>query len=809
MITVNLTANTDLKTQDEFRNLVVREEGGVLVRLSDVSKITLGAEDYDQDVQFNGQKATFMGIWVLPTANSLDVISRVRAELPEIEKALPTGMKLGIPYDSTRYISDSVHEVIKTLIETIGIVILVIFLFIGSLRSVLVPVVAIPLSLIGSAALMLAMGFTINLLTLLAIVLAVGLVVDDAIVMLENIERHVNEEGMSPFEAALKGARELVGPIIAMTITLAAVYAPIGFQGGLTGTLFKEFAFTLAGAVIVSGFVALTLSPMMSSKLVHKVEHPNRFQETMNGFFDRLKSRYLRTLKATLDWRHVTATFAFIVILLMFPFYMFSTKELAPREDQGVVFGIIQAAPNASIEQTTMFTDEVGKIFRALPEYAATFQLTFPYGGFSGVVVKPWSERKRSTAQIEGEIWGKSAAVPGIRAIITSPPPLPGGSNFPIEMIISSTKEPGQIFDYANQLVGSAFQSGLFMFADSDLKFDQPQSEIVIDRDKVSDLGLNMRQIGADLGIMLGGNYVNRFNIQGRSYKVIPQIQRSARLNPSQLEDYYVSGPNEKLLSVSTFAQVKNTVEPRQLNRFQQLNSAKIQGVPRPGASIDQALSFLEAKAKEILPKDYTIDYAGESRQLRTEGNSLLATLVMAFILIFLVLAAQFESFRDPFIILLGSVPLALSGALIFTFLDATTINIYTQVGLITLVGLVSKNGILIVEFANKLQEQGHSKLEAVMEAAHTRLRPILMTSVATVMGHFPLVIATGAGSGARNSIGIVLVSGMTIGTLFTLFVVPSIYMFIAKDHSLSPEEVAQTRNGAPAQLVSNERRIH
>jgi multidrug efflux pump len=788
MISINLNANTDLKTREEFENLVVREVEGALVRLGDIAEVVLGAESYDEDVKFNGEKATFMGIWVLPTANPLDVINDVRRTLPEIEKGFPVGLKLGIPYDSTRYIADSINEVVHTLLETILIVILVIYLFIGSFRAVMVPVVAIPLSLIGAFIFMNALGFSVNLLTLLAVVLAVGLVVDDAIVMLENVERFIKEEGLSPFDAALKGSRELVGPIISMTITLGAVYAPIGFQGGLTGALFREFAFTLAGAVVVSGFVALTLSPMMSSKLLKSHEAPSKFQVGVNNFFDWLKNSYDLLLVKTLGWRSVMVSFAVIMIFLAVPFYMFSAKELAPKEDTGVVFGIMGAAPNNSIEQTVQFADELGKLFRSLPEYAANFQLVYPTSGFSGVVLKPWSERTRTAMEIEGAVWMQASSLAGIQPIITTPPPLPGGSDFPVEMVISSTAEPIQIFEFANQLIGAAFGSGKFMFATSDLKYDQPQSRIVIDRDKVAALGINLQNVGSDLGVMLGGNYVNRFNIQGRSYKVIPQVARASRVNPEQLQDYHVEVGGGALVPVSTFASLEQIVEPRTLNRFQQLNSAKIQGVPVPGVTIDEALSALQAKAEEILPRGFSIDFSGESRQLRKEGSALVWTMLGALILIFLVLAAQFESFRDPFIVLLGSVPLAISGALIFTFLGATTINIYTQVGLITLVGLVSKNGILIVEFANKLQEEGLSKLEAVRQAAVTRLRPILMTSVATVVGHFPLIIATGAGSGSRNSIGIVLVSGMTIGTLFTLFVVPSIYLYIAKEKSLPGE---------------------
>lgn len=782
MIVVNLVTNTDLRSKEEFERLVVRQEENTIITLKDIADIVLGAESYDEEVRFDGQKATFMGVWVLPTANSLDVIKAVREVIPEVERELPTGMSVKIPYDATKYIQNAISEVVHTLIETIAIVIVVIFLFIGSLRSVLVPVVAIPLSLVGALGLMMVFGFTINLLTLLAIVLAVGLVVDDAIVMLENIERHVME-GKTPLDAALLGARELVGPTIAMTITLATVYAPIAFQGGLTGTLFREFALTLSGAVVISGFVALTLSPMMSSKLLKKHDHDSGFVLALNRFFDRLRASYANMLEGMLLSRGLVIFVATVVIILLIPFYLFSMKELAPREDQGVLFGIVQAAPNSSIDQTTMYTTEVNKVFESFPEFANSFQLTNATFGFSGMVVKPWSERKRTTIQMEGEAWGKSAMIPGVKVIVTTPPPLPGGSDFPVEFVISSTAEPAQIYEFAQKLVAKSMQSGMFMFADSDLKYDLPQSGIEIDRAKVASLGLSLQQVGSDLSAALGGNYVNRFNIQGRSYKVIPQLKRTERLNPEQLKNIYIRGPQNKLIPLSTIATIKENVVPRQLNRFQQLNSAKIQGAFPPNVTLDQVLSFLEKEAEAMLPKSYVIDYAGEGRQLKQEGNSLTTTLMIAFVLIFLVLAAQFESFRDPFIVLFGSVPLALSGALAFVFLDYTSLNIYSQVGLVTLVGLVSKNGILIVEFANKLQETGVHKIEAVIQAASTRLRPILMTTVATVVGHCPLIFATGAGAGSRNSIGIVLVSGMTIGTLFTLFVVPAIYTFIARDH--------------------------
>ena len=779
LITVNLVANTNLKSVNEFKNLVLKERNGSIIRLQDVADIVLGAESYDTDVRFSGQKAIFMGVWVLPTSNSLDVISTVRNELPQIEKQLPSGMHVHLSYDATGYIRDALHEVLWTLSETLLIVICVIFLFLGNWRSILVPVVAIPLSLAGALFLIQTMGFTLNLLTLLAIVLSVGLVVDDAIVVVENVERHL-QEGLSPMDSAIKAARELVGPLIAMTVTLAAVYAPIGLQGGLTGTLFKEFAFTLAGAVVVSGVVALTLSPMMSSKLLRAQDSHTGFGGWVNQRFDALRQWYKRRLIETLRWRPVTLTLAGIVMLLGVPFYMLSMKELAPKEDQGVILGVIQAAPNSTIDQTMLYASLVNDVYFSLPETSTSFQIIEAFGGFSGLVTKPWSQRKRSTEQMVGEVFGKTAQIPGVRVIAFTPSALPGGGNYPVEFVIASTAEPKELLEFANALVAAAFQSKLFVFADTDLKFDFPQTEVVFDRDKVASMGLNLSQVGADLGTMLGGAYVNRFSIEGRSYKVIPQLERASRLNSDQLKDLYVTGPGGKLVQLSTFATLRNTTEPRTLNRFQQLNSARIQGVIPPNITLDQALKALEAEAAKILPKGYSIDYAGEGRQLRVEGNKLLLTLAFSGVLIFLVLAAQFESFRDPLVILAGSVPLALSGALLFSFLGFTTLNIYSQVGLITLVGLVSKNGILIVEFANTLRTEGASKLEAVIEAASTRLRPILMTSVATVFGHFPLVIAKGPGAGARNSIGIVLVTGMIIGTLLTLFVVPAVYMALS-----------------------------
>ena len=797
MVSVNLVANTDLKTAEEFRQLVVKQDGGDVVRLGEIADVVLGAENYNEDVRFDGQPATFMGIWVLPTANSLDVIKRVRAAMPEIQAQLPAGMTSGIPYDATEYIEDAIHEVLETLSETLLIVIIVIFLFLGSVRAVIIPVIAIPISLVGAVFLMLIAGFTINLLTLLAIVLSVGLVVDDAIVMVENVERHLHL-GKKPIDAAIQGARELVGPIIAMTITLAAVYTPVGIQGGLTGALFREFAFALAGAVIVSGVVALTLSPMMGSRLLRAGDTERGFAGMINRHFDILRRRYTGLLAGTLAYRPVVFVLWAVVVVLMVPFYMFSQRELAPNEDQSVVFGIVQASANSTLDQTRLFAEKVDEVYRSFPETANTFQLMSATGGFGGMVTKPWSERSKSTEQLQMESAMGLSQIPGVRVISLIPPALPGGGDFPVDFVIASTAEPEQLVEFANQLVGKAFASGLFMFADADLKFDQPQVEVVFDRDKLRSQGVEMSQAGRDLSTLLSGDYVNRFSIQGRSYKVIPQVKRSERLTPEQLEEIHVTGPEGRLVPLSTFATLRTSTEPRELKRFQQLNAVRIQGVIPPPVSLDRALRFLEDEAKQMLPPGYSIDYAGESRQLRHEGSKFLGVFLLSAILIYLVLAAQFESFRDPFVVLAGSVPLAVSGALLFSFLGLTTLNIYSQVGLITLVGLVAKNGILIVEFANHLQDSGAGKLEAVIEAAGTRLRPILMTSAATVVGHLPLVFAGGPGAGARNSIGVMLVSGMIIGTAFTLFVVPSIYMLVAKRRTARSAAVEAETEGAP-----------
>ena len=804
LVQVNLTANTDLNTVEDFKRLVVYQSNDTIVRLEDVADVELGAEDYDTSVRYSGQTAVFMGIFPLPNANTIDVIKRIRVELDDIKRDVPTGLTVNIGYDASEYIANAIREVTKTLGDTLLIVVIVIYLFLGSIRSALIPMIAIPVSLIGGIFLMQAFGFTLNLLTLLAIVLSVGLVVDDAIVVVENIERHLRE-GRSKRDAAMLGARELVGPVIAMTITLAAVYTPIGLQGGLTGALFREFALTLAGTVTISGIVALTLSPMMSANLLRSAAAEERgFTGWVNHHFDRLRQAYGRALERTLHARPFVYAVWAAVFLAAFPMYSMSPKELAPSEDQSVLFGIINTAANATADQKAFFGRAAEQAFLDTPEVDLTFQILFSPAtasmydtdGFSGMVVKPWhAPRQRTVFEIQPEVQARLSRIPGFQVFVTTPPALPGGSNFPIEFIIASTADFKQLLEFAQKIQAKATQSGMFFFPPQiDLKYDQPQAEVVIDRDKVAALGLDLSQVGSDLAAAVGGDYVNRFNIAGRSYKVIPQIVRARRLNPDQITGIYINGPEGQLIPLSTVAHIENTTVPRSLNRFQQLNAVKLSGLTN--RTLDQALTVLEDAAHEILPPGYSIDYTGESRQLRHEGNKFLPAFVLAIVMIFLALAVQFNSFRDPCIILFGSVPLAMFGALLFTFLKmpnpnlpfwtngwTTTLNIYAQVGLVTLVGLIAKNGILIVEFANKLQEQGKAKHDAVRLAAMTRLRPVLMTSIATVAGHFPLTLVTGAGAAARNSIGLVLVGGMTIGTIFTLFVLPSIYILLAKDH--------------------------
>lgn len=790
---INLTANTDLQSVGEFKRLVIREQNGAAIRLEDVADVVLGAENYDTNVRFSGKTAVFMGIWPLPNANSIDVIHAVRDELNAIKQTLPTGLEATIAYDATAYIDNAITEVIKTLSETLLIVIAVIFLFLGSMRSALIPIIAIPLSLIGAVFLIQFFGFSINLLTLLAIVLSVGLVVDDAIVVVENVERHIRL-GQSPVQAAILSARELFSPIVAMTITLAAVYMPIAFQGGLTGSLFREFALALAGAVVISGIVALTLSPVMASRFLKVDKGEYGFAAKVNAKFEKIKMRYSRLLQTTLTHRTGAYTVWIVLSLLTIPMFLLSPRELAPAEDQGVIFGIVNAPANASLEYTDHFAEQAERVFLEVPETDFSFQVVNPSSGFSGLVMRPWGERSRSVFEVMPEVQQKLGEIPGIEIFPVTPPALPGGGTFPVEFTLISTAPTSEILEIAQQVQLKAMQSGMFAFPPMiDVKMDQPQSELKIDREKVADLGLSLQQVSRDMGILINDGFVNRFNLDGRSYKVIPQVERASRLTPEQLQDIYISDNKGELILLSSVASIVNSTEPRSLNRMQQLNSVSISGVAiRP---LDEALAFLEAEAKAIMPQGYLLDYKGESRQLRSEGNKFLPAFSLALLLIFLVLAAQFNSFRDPCIILAGSVPLAMFGALIFTFLKipmpmpywtdgwTTTLNIYSQIGLVTLIGLVAKNGILIVEFANELQRQGKAKYDAIYEASITRLRPVLMTTAATVIGHMPLIFVSGAGAAARNSIGLIIVGGMAIGTLFTLFIVPALYMLIAREH--------------------------
>lgn len=790
MISVNLNAQTDLHSAEQFRRIVIRESNGEIVRLGDIADVVLGAEDYDVDVKFDGKSTTIISVSVLPTANSIDVIKRVRAIWPEIQSQLPSGLEGNIVYDATEFINDSIHEVMTTLIEAMIIVVIVIYLFLGSFRSVVIPIVAIPLSLVGCTVLMLALNFSINLLTLLAMVLAIGLVVDDAIVVVENIHRHI-EEGLSPFDAAIKGAHELIGPIIAMTITLAAVYAPIGLQSGITGALFREFAFTLAGSVMVSGFVALTLSPMLSSRLLHHNPNPRGIEHLLDVAFTKLRDAYEHLLERILNGRGAVYLVAGLILLAIIPFFLMTKKELAPAEDRGFIIAMMKGPPNGTLDQTLRYSDALTKIIQSFPEVKTSFSVAgfdmvsgmpSASSGLSGIVLKPWSQRAAKSGQLVGPIVGQARTIAGLDSAAFLPPSLPGaGAGLPVQFVIGSTQDHDRVMAVADTILQDALKSGKFMYGDTDLKFDQPQADIVVDRDKAAALGLNMQQLGNDLGAMLGGNYVNQFSIQGRAYKVTPQVTRTFRLTAGQLGDYYISTGKGQLVPLSTVATIVPSTQPRDLRRFQQLNAATISLLPTPGVSMGDALEWLKAEAQQTFPEGFTSEYKGELRQYVQEGSSLFATFVLAIVVIFLVLAAQYESFRDPFIIMM-SVPLSICGAMVFLFLGAATLNIYTEVGLITLVGLITKHGILIVEFANKMQAQGLSVREAVEHAAGVRLRPILMTTAAMVLGVVPLLIARGPGAEARFCMGLVIAAGMSIGTMFTLFVVPSFYILIAHD---------------------------
>jgi multidrug efflux pump len=805
LVQINLLANTDLRSVDEFRKLIVADRGGAIVRLGDVARVELGAEEAGMVAKYGDDEAVYLGVWPLVGTNEIDVAHRLRAEMERIRPTLPADIDMQLAYDGTVFMEDALEEITKTLTETVLIVGLVVFLFMGSVRTALVPLVAMPVSLVGAAAVMYAFGFSLNLLTILAIVLSVGLVVDDAIVVVENVERHVRE-GRTRVEAALVGARELVGPIVAMTITLATVYAPIGFQGGLTGSLFLEFAITLAAAVVLSGIVAVTLSPVMSSRFVHEHGREGRLTAFVNRGFDRVRARYERLLDGALRMRGAIAAAALLVAAAAWPLYSYSKRELAPVEDQSHVFMFMEASPDASLAATNRASRQVVEAISAFPETRFMWSLTANWGGFGGMVAKHWTERERSTQDMYGAVYGAVSQIPGLRVFPRLDPPLPTPGQYDVELVLQHDVPAEQMLETVGAVVAAGWQSGKFLYVDTDLKIDLPEARVVIDRERVADLGLDLAGVGQELGTLLGGGYVNRFNYFDRSYKVIPQIGDDGRTTVAPLLDLKIKTPGGELVPVSTFTTVESGTAPRTLNRFQQRDAVRIFGGVRPGVTKDEGLRVLEAAAVAAGGQGVVIDHAGESRQIRREGAALTATLGFAVVLIYLVLAAQFQSFRDPLIVLLGSVPLAISGALAFSFLDLTTINIYSQVGLITLVGLIAKNGILIVEFANTLQRQGLDKLAALREASATRLRPVLMTSAATVLGHFPLVIVSGPGSEARNSIGTVLVAGMAIGTVFTLFVVPVFYSLIAAEHRPVAETDAareDTTNGALAPEVA------
>jgi multidrug efflux pump len=804
MVQVTLTSTSNLHSLNEFQNLIVKQINGSNIRLSDVAEVSLGADSYEAKVRFDGQNGVFIGIQIAPTANLLTVIQGVRALLPEISSQLPQGLGVHVAYDSTNFVNASIHEVAVTLIEALVIVMFVIFAFLGSPRSVLIPVVAIPLSLVGTLAIMLALGFSINLLTLLALVLAIGLVVDDAIIVVENVNRHL-EDGTPPVAAAMQAARELASPIVAMTVVLLAVYIPIGFQGGLTGALFTEFAFTLAGAVTVSAIIALTLSPMMCSRLLHaqRADRENwesRVIKFIDTRFERIRSGYQRRLERSLRYTPVTALFVVVIMVSIFLLYRSARSELAPQEDQGFVLAQPTYAPDATLQRKILYGDQVYNVVKSMDGVLSVFQIDAPGQSFIGVPLVPRDQRKLGSTDIQNVLQQKLNKLPAQRFAVFQQPSLPGAFGLPIQFAIKTTEPAARLDEVSRAFLDTVVKSGMFMFIDTDLKIDAPQSVIEIDRDKTAQLGLTMSQVGASLGSLLGGGYVNYFSMQTRSYKVIPQVERISRLNPDQLLDYPIATINNIPVPLSTIATIRRETVPETLNHFQQLNAATLAGVPAPGVSQAEALNYLRDLAARTLPQGYSVDYGGQLRQYLAESGGVMATFGFAIIIVFLALAALFESFRDPLVILI-SVPLSIAGAMIFIALGihGATLNIYTQVGLVTLIGLISKHGILIVEVANEEQHSGKTKAAAIVAAASVRLRPILMTTAAMVLGVLPLVFASGAGAASRFAIGLVISTGLAIGTLFTLFVVPGVYMLIGADHSAHTSEESSDLSGVSA----------
>jgi len=780
-VQVSLAAATDLKSLDEFRKLIIKQDGASLVRLEDVANVTLGNETYDFNVTFDGKEGVFIAISTAPDANLLSSIKGVREAFPQIKKDMPSGIVGSIVYDATEYVNSSINEVIKTLIEALIIVTIVIFLFLGNIRSVFIPTIAIPLSLIGAFFIMLLLGYSINLLTLLALVLAIGLVVDDAIIVVENVDRHI-KEGKKPFDSAMQGVKELANPIISMTIVLIAVYIPVGFQGGITGSLFTEFAFCLAGAVTISGIVALTLSPMLCSKMLSTKE--GRFQHLIDKGFEKISAAYENLLTKFVNTWKVVVTFGFLIIILILVMMNMSQSELAPQEDQGFAMSIATANPNISTKHIGIYGEKMNELMASVPENLHTFTVEGIFGAnsiFGGLVTTPWDQRERSTQEIVMEIQEKYNEIAGIKVGIFPPPSLPGsGGGLPFQFIVKTTDSYTNLYEISQKIMDQALASKKFYFLDVDLNINKPQVTVEINRDKAAALGLSMRDIGLPLTGMLAGGNVNYFNIEGKAYKVIPQVRSSQRLNPEQLGNYYLRSSTGEMIPASSVISFSTKAIPQSINRVQQLNSVTVSGVI--GVSMSEAITTMEDIARDLLPSGYYIDYGGESRQTVQESSSFAYTMMFSILIIFLVLSAQFESFRDSIIIMI-SVPMAIFGAMIFIFEGLATLNIYTQVGLVTLVGLIAKHGILIVQFANESQKTGKSRYQAIIYAAKTRLRPILMTTAATAIGVIPLVIASGAGAVGRNNMGLVISTGISIGTLFTLFVVPAMYMWLASDH--------------------------
>jgi multidrug efflux pump len=784
---IDLAATTDVADVEDFRNLVVRASADTLVRLRDIARVELGSEDYETATWYKGKPAIFVGVSQAPGANPLTVAKEVHKAMTGIRSQLPSGLEAHIPYDASAFIQDSIDEVFTTLIEAVLIVLVVIFLSLGSMRAAIVPGVAVPLSLVGAAFLMLLAGFSINLLTLLAMVLAIGLVVDDAIVVVENVHRHI-EMGKSRYQAAIDGARELALPIIAMTTTLVAVYAPIGFMGGLVGTLFTEFAFSLAGAVLISGVVALTLSPMLASKVLRPAGNPGRFETAVEHFFDWLSGFYLRRLQGALTYLPATLLFALVVLASIYFMFVTTKAELAPTEDQSILFFQAVAPQTASLEYNEAYTREIIEAFEKVPEYKESF-LLLGFGGednvvFGGFKMAQPAQRARSQMEVLPDVQGLLSQIAGFQLAVFPRPSLPGSSGLPFQFVMQSDSDFRDMDQVADKLIARGMASGQFLFLRKSVEFSRPKAILVIDRDRAGDLGISMADIGSNLATLLGGNDVNRFSLEGRSYKVIPQAERIYRLTPEMLGNLYLRGSAGTQVPLSSLVRIERTVEPSTRSQFQQLNSVTIEGLMAPGVSEGQAMAAMEQIAGEEFPFGFTFDYTGGTRQFAQQGSALVLTFFMSLLVIYLVLAAQFESWRDPLIILV-SVPMSIAGALAFLTLGFATVNIYTQVGLITLIGLIAKNGILIVEFANQVQiKEGLDKRAAIERAATIRLRPILMTTVAMLVAMVPLLTASGPGAVSRFDIGLVITTGLGIGTLFTLFVVPAVYLLLARDHN-------------------------